>query len=237
MTSNTSIIDSQTSIKQNYASNNSTEKLHNLIFKKNVKLWPKISRIEKDGNEVAILIPFDTYVEPFYTEDDINTTASTGVFDSSNNTFKLYTDANGNYKSLESEYISWQRDRIVDSVTITVNAVDTNGDTTTNYDSYIYNGNEWIATKNGFPLHFRDYNGADLDANLDASLSGQYYNVDSNGNITFQNKLKFKVIRNTDNEVIIKRIILKLTWKTPWQDILPDPSPGFPTPFGTWGYN
>lgn len=231
MTNDINIVDGQTSIKQNYASHNNEEDPHNLIIKKKIKLWPKLSRVSIDGIETDIIIPFDTYIEPFYNEEDINTTNSTGIFTSSNNTYRLYSDANGNYKILESEYISWQKNRIIDSVIITVKAVDTSGDTATNYDIYIYNGNEWIALKDGFPLYFRDYNGLDLDANLDADLSGQYYNIDSDGFITFQNKLKFKIIRNTDDEVIIKRVILKVTWST----IVATPFTRWPTMFGTWG--
>ncbi len=237
MTNDISIIDGQTNIKQNYASHDNEEYPHNLIFKSKVKLWQKITRNVLDGTEVSIIIPFDTYIEPFYNEEDINTTNSTGIFDSANNTYKLYSHTNGNYKTLESEYISFQRDRVVDSVTMTVKAEDTDGNETTKFDTYIYNGNEWISIKPGFPISFIDYNGVDLDADLDADLSGQYSNLDEEGLILFQNKLKFKIIRNTDDEVILKRIIIKLTWKTPWQDILPDQSPGFPTAWETWGYN
>ena len=231
MTDSISIVDGQTSIKQNYASHDTTENAHNLVFKKNVKIWPKITRIKIGGEDVDILLPFDTYIEPFYNQEDIDTTESTGVFDSSDNTYKLYSDANGNYKTLVSKYISWQRDRVVDTVTITVKAEDVNGNPATNYDTYIYNGNEWIAIKNGFPLHLIDYNGVDLDANLDASLSGQYYNINKDGFIIFQNKLKFRVVRNTDDEVIIKRIILKLTWNP----IVAPVFTNWPTMFGTWG--
>ena len=214
MTDSISIVDGQTSIKQNYASHDSSENAHNLIFKKNVKIWSKITRINIGNDEVGILLPFDTYIEPFYNQEDIDTTISTGVFDSNNNTYNLYSDANGNYKTLVSKYISWQKNRIVDSITITVKAENINGTPATNYDTYIYNGNEWIAINNGFPLHLIDYNGVDLDANLDANLSGQYYNINDDGLIVFQNKLKFKIVRNTDDEVIIKRVILKLTWST-----------------------
>ena len=212
MTNDTSIIDGQTSLKQNYAAHDNEEYPHNLIFKSKVKIWQKLTRLELDGTEVGILIPFDTYIEPFYNEDDINTTNSTGIFDSANNTYKLYPHTNGNYKTLESEYISWQKNRVVNSVTITVKAENNSGTPASNFDTYIYNGNEWIAVKTGYPLTFIDYNGADLDANFDVDLSGQFSNLDSDNLIIFQNKLKFKIVRNTDDEVIIKRVILKLTW-------------------------
>lgn len=236
--SDLNIIDSQTTIKQNYAAEDIEEFSHPLIFKKKLKLWQKILRLSKDGTESAIIIPFDTYIEPFYNTEDVDTSESTGVFVSSNNTFQLYTDINGNYKSLVSKYICWQRDRNISTVTITVFAEDESGEESTNYDISIYNGNEWIAAKNGYPIIFNDYIGADLDADLDADLGGQYSNTDSEGTIVFQNKLKFKIDRaELSDKVIIKRIILKVTWKTPWQDVLPDPSPGFPTAWGTWGYN
>ena len=216
MATDTSIIDGQTTIKQNYAAHDVEEFPHNIVFSDKLKLWQKLVRIDVDGTETAIIIPKDIYVEPFYNEEDINTTNTTGKFITADNTYELYSDINGNYKTIESEYICWQRDRDISTVNMTVFAEDDSGDVSTNYTTYIYNGSIWIATADGFPITFIDYNSASLDANLDADLGGQLSNQDAADARTFQNKLKFKLIKNSTDKLIVKRIIIKVTWKQAW---------------------
>lgn len=215
-----SIIDDQTTIKQNYAYTDDEEDSQDLVFLEKQKLWNKITRVSADGSEVAIIIPYDTYIEPFHTEDDMDSTYTTGVFDSSKDYYRLYSDSNGNYKTLQSKFICWQNNRTIKTINMTVYAEDTSGNESTNYESFIYNGNDWIATTNGFELKMIDYIGADLDADLDADLGGQLSNKDSLGNIVFQNKLKWKINRIGYDEVRIKKVIIKVTWNEPWSDFL-----------------
>jgi len=218
MTSTLSIIDDQTTLKQNYVNSDSDEDAQNLVFKEKQKMWVKIYRIAEDGTAKAIIIPFDTYVEPFHTIDDIDTTNTTGVFDADYDYYRLYSDANSNYKTIQSEFICWQNDRTIKTIQMTVYAEDTSGDDSTGFESFIYNGLDWIATGNGYTISMIDYTGVDLDADLDADLGGQLSNKDSDGNIVFQNKLKFKINRVGDDEVRITKVIIKVTWNEPWSD-------------------
>ena len=218
MTSTLSIIDDQTTLKQNYVNSDSDEDSQNLVFKEKLKMWIKLYRISKDTVEKAIIIPFDTYVEPFYTTDDIDTSNTTGVFDVNNDYYRLYSDANGNYKTIQSEFICWQNNRTIKTIQATVYAEDTSGVSSDGYEMFIYNGQDWIATNNSYIISMIDYTGADLDADLDADLGGQLSNKDSDGNIVFQNKLKFKINRVGDDEIRITKIIIKVTWNEPWSD-------------------
>lgn len=235
MATETSIISSQTDIKQNFANGDNEVDAQDQILREKVRIWDKITRIEKDGIEQAVIIPFDTYIEPFYSEADMDATYTTGKYDSDNECYRLYSDANGNYKQLQSKCICWQNNRTLASINMTVYAEDTLGNESTNYESFIYNGYEWIAIKNGFKLYLLDYIGSDLDADLDAYLGGQISNKDTDGNIIFQNKLKWKINRIGSEEVIIKKVIIKVTWNEAWTSYIYGLE-RFPTPFGTWGY-
>ncbi len=234
MTSTLSIIDDQTTLKQNYVNSDSNEDAQNLVFKEKQKMWMKLYRVSQDGTEKAILIPFDTYIEPFYTIDDIDTVNTTGVFDGNNDYYRLYSDANGNYKTIQSEYICWQNNRTIKTIQMTVYAEDTSGDVSTGFEAFVYNGQDWIATGNGYTISMIDYTGADLDADLDADLGAQLSNKDSDGNILFQNKLKWKINRVGDDEVRITKIVIKVTWNEGWTSDIYGVDK-FPTPFGTWG--
>lgn len=234
MATNLGFIDDQTTLKQNFANTNEDEDGQNLVFRQKQRVWVKLYRIKDNSVDKAIILPFDTFVEPFFTIDDIDTSNTTGKYDSVNELYKLYTDANGNYKTIQSEYICWQNDRTIKTVNVTVYATDSLGNKSNNYEIFVYNGNEWVATTNGYSVSMIDYTGAQLDSILNTPLSGQLSNKDTDGNILFQNKLKWKINRIGYDEVRITKVIIKVTWNEAWTDDIYGID-GFPTPFGTWG--
>jgi hypothetical protein len=214
MTTTTDILTTTTNIKQNLTGTDSDEDLQTLIFSSNIYVINKINRINVDGSEVAVIVPFNTFYEPFHSEDDIDTTESTAIFDSTNKQYKMYSDINGNYKYLQSKCITWQNNYSLESILCTVYAEYLDGsDASNGIDIFLYNGNEWIPIINNVRLYLIDYSGSDLDADLDADLGANYSNLDSSGAIVFQNKIKYKIIRTSESEVDIKKIIIKFSWR------------------------
>ena len=377
MATETEIASSQTDLKQNFANGDNEVDAQDLITREKIRVWEKITRLSKDSIEVAVILPFGTLYEPFYTDDDVyytttvpestetaettypttliatysrghsiyvNTTCrlksitrtsgctavratlktdtgntilaeanysgdtatlatpytlmagtyykiesdssgstytckrrdtgqaypynntyvnyitgsasgvntpfaynvesiqvytgeetteepTTAKYDSTNEYIRFYTDANGTYDTLQSKTISKLHNSRLYSVTPTIYAYDTtNNLVTSGFDLQIYNGNEWFSVNNGEEFILRDYNGADLDADLPAELSGYLLNYDTNNNILFQNDIKYKIFRTTEDEIIVKKIILKLSYLQE----LPLVS-GWATMFGTWG--
>jgi hypothetical protein len=362
MATETSIISTQTDIKQNFANGDNEVDAQDQILREKVRIWDKITRIDKDGTEVVVKLPFNTLLEPFYSDDDIdytttiipapeetqtaettypttsNTTSSRGYriyvnttctlksitrkngctavratlktntgntilaqanysgdtatlatpytliagtyyriesdssgstytykgrttgqvypytntyvnytigsinggntagayniesiqvsageetteytttakYDSTNEYVRFYTDANGSYDTLQSKTISLLHNYRLYSITPTIYAYDTSDNLIENgFDLQIYNGNEWFNVNNGAEFILRDYNGADLDADLPAELSGYLLNYDADDNILFQNDIKYKIFRTTEDEIIVKKIIIKLNY-------------------------
>ena len=172
-------IDAATSTKQNFTGNENDGDLTTLVFKDKLRVWNKITRIRINGGEVAVIIPFNTLIEPFYSDDDIDLTIPlSGQYESSNQRIKLFTSLNGNFKILESKPFFFIRDFVVSSVTMTVQAVDVNGD---NANSSIFleinNGNEWIPAKSGVKIDLIEFVGTDLDADLPTNLYSSFSNV------------------------------------------------------------
>ncbi len=361
MATETEIVSSQTDLKQNFANGDNEVDAQDLITREKIRVWEKITRIDKDSVEVAVVLPFGTLYEPFYTDDDIDYTTTTtpapesslahgitfvktgatlnsdgfriyinktcllksitknggctatratlkadtggtilasatysgnvatfsepmvltagtyyriecdssgssytyygvstgtypknfeyinyyggsingrnnngawniesftiltgtettnytttAVYDSTNEYFTMYSDMNGTYDILQSKTISKLYNSRLYSVTPTIYAYDTNNNlVTSGFDLQIYNGNEWFSVNNGEEFILRDYNGADLDADLPADLSGYLLNYDTDNNILFQNNIKYKIFRTTEDEIIVKKIIIKLNY-------------------------
>lgn len=231
MATETEIVSSQTDLKQNFANGDNEVDAQDLITREKIRVWEKITRIDKDSVEVAVVLPFGTLYEPFYTDDDVDSTTTTAEYDSTNEYYTMYSDMNGTYDILQSETISKLHNSRLYSVTPTIYAYDTSNNlVTSGFDLQIYNGNEWFSVNNGEEFILRDYNGADLDADLPAELSGYLLNYDTDNNILFQNNIKYKIFRTTEDDLIIKKIIIKLSYLQE----LPLVS-GWATMFGTWG--
>lgn len=379
MATETEIVSSQTDLKQNFANGDNEVDAQDIITREKIRVWEKITRLSKDSVEVAVVLPFGTLYEPFYTDDDIDYTTtithapesnlahgltlsstssttnsagfklyvnktcqlksitskigvtatratlkteiggtilasatfsgnvatfsepytllagtyyriecdssgssytyygvSTGTYpknfeyinyyggsvnggnnngawniesftiltgtettnytttaeyDSTNEYYTMYSDENGTYDILQSKTISKLHNSRLYSITPTIYAYDVNNNlVTSGFDLQIYNGNEWFSVNNGEEFILRDYNGADLDADLPAELSGYLLNYDTNNNILFQNDIKYKIHRTTEDDLIIKKIIIKLSYLQE----LPLVS-GWATMFGTWG--
>src|SRR3989304_1437468 len=104
MVSESQILDNAVTTKHNFVSQDSEVDSQKWVFKEKMRLWNKITRIRQDSNEVAVLIPFNTFIEPFYSSDDLDLTVDNcGVLE--NGVFRLYSDANGNYKQLVSKVV------------------------------------------------------------------------------------------------------------------------------------
>lgn len=231
MATDTSIISTQTDIKQNFANGDNEVDAQDQILREKVRIWDKITRIDKDGTEVVVKLPFNTLLEPFYSNDDVDTSVTTAKYESANEYVRFYTDANGSYDTLQSKTISLLHNYRLYSITPTIYAYDTSDNLIENgFDLQIYNGNEWFNVNNGAEFILRDYNGADLDADLPAELSGYLLNYDADDNILFQNDIKYKIFRTTEDEIIVKKIIIKLNYLQE----LPLVS-GWATMWGTWG--
>lgn len=248
MVSTLDIVDNAVTAKHNFANEDQDEDPYSEVFKEKVRVWNQYTKVELDGNVEAVLIPFDLFFEPFYTDSMINTDGSINgttldnsfqfnlsgyydwadkacVYDSTNHYVRLYSDANGNYKYLESPVLCFQRGKSIRSVLMTVTAEDTSGnDAINNVEMYIYNGNEWLPTLNGVELFFTDYTGIDLDADLDALLGGQYDNFIDTGSfpynfdfdltgLEFENQIKYKVVRTGSDEVRVTQVKISVTWK------------------------
>jgi len=199
------------------------------IFRDNLRVWHKITRVkfQGDSEDKAVIIPFDTFFEPFQSTDDVDLTVDQPAeYDSTNHYFKLHVDALGNHKYLQSKIICFQNNRKIQSVVMTVeceyasdgsNAID-------GVELFIYNGNEWIATRNNNTLYLRDYVGADLDSDLDTDLYASYGNyyfgddldadldADLSG-FTFQNKIKYKIVRTSGSEIHVKKVTIVVDYE------------------------
>jgi len=242
------IIDQAVTTKHNFVNEDQDEDPYNEVVKEKLRVWNQYVRVRLDGNLAAIVIPYDLFYEPFYTDNMINTggviygtklnnkfpiklsglydwSAQAGVYDSTNHYVRLYSDANGNYRYLESPILYFQRDRSIRSVLMTVKAEDTSGDDAlSDIEMYIDNGNEWIPILNGVELFFTDYTGTDLDADLDTFLGGQYDNYIDKGRfpykfpvklsgLSFQNKIRYRIIKVGSSEVRVTLVKISVTWK------------------------
>ena len=213
MATETEIVSSQTDLKQNFANGDNEVDAQDLITREKIRVWEKITRLSKDSIEVAVILPFGTLYEPFYTDDDVDNTTTTAEYDSTNEYYTMYSDINGTYDILQSKTISKLHNSRLYSVTPTIYAYDTSDNlVTSGFDLQIYNGNEWFSVNNGEEFILGDYNGADLDADLPADLSGYLLNYDTDDSILFQNNIKYKIFRTTEDEIIVKKIIIKLNY-------------------------
>ena len=224
MTTTADIIDNNIQTKHNFSGSDDLSYVNNIVREK-LRIWNKLTRISVGGTDVMVKFPFNTFIEPFYSDIDVDTTVyQSAEYDEPNSRFKLFVDANGNRKYLESKIISFQNHRALKSVNITVYSEDDNGDDAIDLiDIYVNVGDEWIAVNNGSTLRLEDYHSADLDADLDASVGGQFstwfggddLNEDLDLELSgalFDNKLKYKVIRNTPNTVYVNTVIIEVTY-------------------------
>ena len=140
------ILDNAVTTKHQFANDDVDEDLQIKVVREKIRVWNKIFRISQDGTEVAVVLPYDTLIEPLYSTDDIDMTVDKcGIHDSDNEYFRLYSDANGNYKYLQSKIVTWQEDRSVRSVTMEVESEYEDGTNALEGISIeVYNGNEWI---------------------------------------------------------------------------------------------
>ena len=68
-------------------------------------------------------------------------------------------------------------------------------------------GDEVVAgMTNGKVLYMRDYVGADLDFDLDGNLYAELTGTD------YQHKLKYKIVRTSTDKVIIKKVVIIVSW-------------------------
>ncbi len=220
-------LDSSTTSKQNFGGYDDDETDEAQVFRDKLRIWNKITRVKKQGDteDRAVIIPFDTFFEPFFSEDDVDLTVNNcAEYDSSNHYYRLYSDSLGNNKVLQSKVFSFRKDHKIRSVTTTVYCEYTDGSNAENgIDIWIWNGNEWCPTKNGVPLRMQGYVGSDLDADLDSYLYADYDNFVYGSNLnadldadlsgfTFQNKLKYKIERVSSNEIRVKKVIINIDW-------------------------
>ena len=219
-------IDAATSTKQNFANTDNDVDLVPLVDREKLRVWNKITRVVKDSVEVAVIIPFGKFFEPFYNDYDIDDTVTNAAeYDSTNGYVRLYRDPNGNRKVLQSKVLAYEYNRNFRSVTVNVNAEYVDGsDAIDGIDIEIYNGNEWIAINNNVRVFMREYSGSDLDADLDADLyaslgnfvgggTGFDYEFDFDlGGWLFQNQLKYRVTRVSDDDIRVTKVKIDLEW-------------------------
>ncbi len=204
------VIKAATNTKQNF-SGEDTEIEVPIVVRDKMRIWNKIHRIQNGSAvDVAVILPYNTFIEPYYSTTDVDMTVDNcGVYDSSNEYFRLYSDLLGNFKYITSKNIYFRQDMILSRITMTVDVVDTNGDSALDQiQMFIYNGNEWIATRNGHELLLQDHNSADLDADLDADVGGSFANVNASGTILFQNKIKYQIVRTGSSEVRVRSVVI-----------------------------
>lgn len=184
-----------------------------MIFKEKFRLWNKITRVSKDGTEVAVLIPYNVLIEPFFSTDDIDmTVAQCGIYNSTNHNFELYSDANGNYKYIQSKVVTLRQNHQINNIFINVECVDNNGDNAISKIVIdIFNGNEWISVNNGSQLTFKSYSGDDLDADLDATPAANFVNYDD-PTFLYQHAIKYRITRISSDIVYVNKVTLRVTW-------------------------
>lgn len=224
-------VTSLTDLKQNYAYSDDETDAQDNILREKLRMWHKITRLAFDGTETAVVLPFNTLYEPFFTEDDVDLTNTTAIYDSTNEYFRFYTDANGCYDRLTSKTISLRYNSRLKSISTTVYAKDTSGNpVTSGFDLQLYNGQEWFNIGNGTEVETIDIDGSDLDADLDADLSRRIINFDTDNTILFQNNIKYRIHYTGTDELIVYKVLIKLNFYKQIELI-----PGFPTIWGTWG--
>lgn len=220
------LLDIQVGTKHQFVGESEDLEVQDLVFKEKVRFWNKITRIRQDGTEVAVLLPYNTLIEPFYSADDVDLTIdNSAVFDEENERFRLFSDANGNYKILQSKVISLRENHRVSNVFVDVNATYVDGtDALDGIGIEIFNGNEWIPTTNGVKLNFRGVIGDDLDADLDCIPGGKFNNfvegrvfdydldLDVSGWL-FQNQIKYRIVRESSQEIHVNKVVLRITWE------------------------
>jgi len=214
MVSEAVTLDNATTLKQNMVGSDSDDDPYDMIVREKIRFWNKITRVSDTGVEVAVVLPFDTFIEPFYSTEDMDVTINNcGVHEETEERFKLYSDANGNYKYIQSKTISLRATHSIKSVLCTVYSTDTNGDSANDkIQVELYNGNTWFSIDNATEVGMFDYNGSDLDADLDTSLNSQLSNLDETGTIIFENNLKYRITRVTNDIIYVNKIIIKITW-------------------------
>ncbi len=219
-------LEATTNTKQQFAGNDADSDEHVRIFRSKLRIWHKIVRVKVAGEEdSAVILPFNTLIEPFYSEDDIDLTETSAIYDASNRRYELSTGVLGNRKKLQSKLICFRSGHKLSSMNITVGATYEDGTPALDgIDVEIYNGNEWIPVNNGLPIKFNDYVGTDLDADLDTFLYADFNNfiygddldADLNADLsgfTFQNKVKYRIIRTTSTTVYINKVVLSVEWE------------------------
>jgi len=206
-------VDDNISNKQQFTGEDTDVDPQTVIFKDKFRLWNKITRVNENGAEVAVILPFNLFIEPLYSTDDIDTTISQiGIYDSANSRFRLYSDANGNYKYIQSKTISYRNNHQINSIFIKVESIDINGnDAIDGIDIEIFDGNQWIAINNGQEFLVGSYNGTDLDADLDTDLANDFSNY-VDGVFLYQHKLKYRITRTSNDEVIVNKVTMRVTW-------------------------
>jgi hypothetical protein len=166
-----------------------------------------------------------------YTGEETTEESTTAVYDSTNEYFRFYTDANGCYDTLTSKTISLRYNSRLKSISTTVYAKDTSGNPVNDgFDLQLYNGQEWFNIGNGTEVETIDIDGSDLDADLDADLSRRIINFDTDNTILFQNNIKYRIHYTGTDELIVYKVLIKLNFYKQIELI-----PGFPTMWGTWG--
>jgi len=211
MASENDILNNIVTNKQNFASGDIEEDSQVELFMERVRIWNKISRVNINGEERAVIVPFSTLIETFDTEYDIDGTVDNPAeFDATNSRYILMADANANRKVLQSEVVSFRNNVSIDSVNISVEVEDSDGnDASDNIIIELYNGQDWVLIHNNGTLHFKDTQGQDLDADLDADLGERNNSWDYDYQIPkWDNKLKYRITRVGTGTYYVSKVIM-----------------------------
>ena len=215
------LLDGVTTTKQNLSGEDIDSDDNVRIFRSNLRLWNKITRLKVvgDTDDSAVILPFNILLEPFYSEDDVDSSYTTGSYNSSNHYYELYSDLLGNFKTIQSKVISYRNNHKLKSVTMTVDSEYVDGTSGINGIDLIlifgtYSGEEIIVhVNNGKPVYTQDYTGADLNADLNTTLYGSLNNYnETTSTFLYQHQLKYRIVRNSQTKVIVKKVVLVLNW-------------------------